>query len=108
MTTIVGHPTPDPLTLDELNTRVEKVIDVDELNTRVEKVIDVLSDHLPDKWIDDLKERHDGLVKSEDEHGLDENETALVFAFWHAARAVIRDLIVHGDDVRLTRTEISY
>jgi len=94
MTTIVGHPTPEPLTLDELNTRIEKVIDV-------------LSGHLPNKWIDDLKEQHDGLVKSEDEHGLDENETALMFAFWHAARAVIRDLIVHGDDVRLTRTAIS-
>jgi len=97
MTTTVGHPTPEP----------RQSMTLDELEARVEAIIDVLSGHLSNKWIADLKEQHDGLVKSEDEYGLDENETMLVFSFWHAARAVIRDLIVHGDDVRLTRTATS-
>lgn len=95
MTTTVGHPTPEP----------RQSMTLDELNVRVEAVIDVLSNHLANEWVKDLEER--GLVKSEDEYGCDENETALTFAFWDAARAVIRDLIAHGDDVRLTRTPIS-
>ena len=66
----------------------------DELEVRVEAVIDALTDSLVDDWLADLKAR--GFVKSEDQDGSDENETGLLFAFWDAARAVIRDLLVHG------------
>jgi hypothetical protein len=85
---------PEPLTLDDLNARVEKVIDV-------------LPESLGADWVDDLSKKWDGLVKLEEEHGLDENETALLFAFWDAARAVIRDLLAHGDLIHLARTPIS-
>jgi hypothetical protein len=79
---------------------------LDELHARVEEVIDVLSANLASKWIDDCADPR-GLVKSAEEYGCDENESELTFAFWDAARAVIRDLIAHGDHVHLTRTPIS-
>ena len=96
MTTTVGHLMPEPPTLDDLNARVEKVIDV-------------LPESLAADWVDDLSKKWVGvgLVKLEEEYGLDENETALRFAFWDAARAVIRDLLAHGDLIHLTRTPIS-
>jgi hypothetical protein len=73
-----------------------------EIEARVEAVIDVLSGRLANKWVEDLVER--GLVKSGDEYGCDETETEFIFAFWTAARAIIRDLLVHGDRIELTRT----
>jgi len=96
MTTTVGHLMPEPPTLDDLNARVEKVIDV-------------LPESLAADWVDDLSKKWVGvgLVKLEEEYGVDENETALLFAFWDAARAVIRDLLAHGDLIHLTRTPIS-
>ena len=94
MTTTVDHLMPEPLTLNDLNARVEKVIDV-------------LPESLGADWVDDLSKKWGGVVKLEEEYGLDENETALRFAFWDAARAVIRDLLAHGDLLHLTRTPIS-
>ena len=94
MTTTVDHLMPEPLTLNDLNARVEKVIDV-------------LPESLGADWVDDLSKKWGGVVKLEEEYGLDENETALRFAFWDAARAVIRDLLAHGDHKHLTRTPIS-
>ena len=96
MTTTVDHLMPEPLTLNDLNARVEKVIDV-------------LPESLGADWVDDLSKKWVGvgLVKLEEEYGVDENETALLFAFWDAARAVIRDLLAHGDLIHLTRTPIS-
>ena len=96
MTTTVGHLMPEPPTLDDLNARVEKVIDV-------------LPESLAADWVDDLSKKWVGvgLVKLEEEYGVDENETALLFAFWDAARAVIRDLLAHGDLIHLARTPIS-
>jgi len=96
MTTTVGHLMPEPPTLDDLNARVEKVIDV-------------LPESLAADWVDDLSKKWVGVgfVKLEEEYGVDENETALLFAFWDAARAVIRDLLAHGDLIHLTRTPIS-
>jgi len=96
MTTTVDHLMPEPLTLNDLNARVEKVIDV-------------LPESLAADWVDDLSKKWVGvgLVKLEEEYGVDENETALLFAFWDAARAVIRDLLAHGDLIHLTRTPIS-
>jgi hypothetical protein len=92
MATTADHPAPAPLVS----------MTVDELNAAVEKVIAVLSDDLSWEWIDDCEDR--GLVKREIEHDGDENETALALAFWDAARAIIRDLIAHGDQVHLART----
>jgi hypothetical protein len=51
---------------------------VDELNDRVEKIIEAFPDDLADEWLDELEER------GEDEFSQ--------LSFWEAARIIIREL----------------
>lgn len=56
------------------------VLTVDELEDRVEKIINVLPDDLADEWLDRYFEEHQ------------EDKTVLALGFWDAIRAAIRHL----------------
>ena len=53
----------------------KELMTVDELNDRVEKIIEALPDDLADEWLDELEEREFSRL-----------------SFWDAARIIIREM----------------